>query len=209
MRRWLGVLLACLLPVSVQAADAKATSQLQQSLTKLAAHDGFQCSFEQQIIYKEGGEQRYGGEIDVSRPGRFRWHYDTPYEQLYVGDGKVIWHYEPDLMQAERMDGLDAVDPVVMRLLDGRIRPGDVVLLAFEGREGSVGRYHVRLGERDFRLGLDGAGTLAYIESNDALGNRNRISLTGCTYIAPPAKHFSFQPPVGVDVVDVRSGAER
>lgn len=206
--RWL-LLIGLLLgfTASAEAAGQTTEQHLLRSLQKLSAHTGFQCDFRQRISYTDGGSQLYGGQIAVLRPGRFRWHYDSPYEQLYVGDGKLIWHYEPDLMQAERMDSLDAVDPVVMRLLDGRIRAEDVTLLGFEGSEKGVGRYHVRLGKREFWLGLDDAGTLAYIESLDALGNRNRVVLTGCLFVAPDAKRFSFVPPAGVDVVDVRSGS--
>lgn len=200
-----GLLLAFV--TSAEAATGNPAEQhLLQSLQKLSAHNGFQCDFTQRISYTDGGSQLYGGQIAVLRPGRFRWHYDSPYEQLYVGDGKLIWHYEPDLMQAERMDSLDAVDPVVMRLLDGRIKAEDVTLLGLEGSKKGVGRYHVKLGKREFWLGLDDAGTLAYIESLDALGNHNRVMLTGCLFVAPDVKRFSFVPPAGVDVVDVRSG---
>ena len=32
-------------------------------------------------------------------PGKFRWTYDKPYEQLIVGDGEKLWIYDPDLNQ--------------------------------------------------------------------------------------------------------------
>ncbi|HXH71406.1 MAG TPA: outer-membrane lipoprotein carrier protein LolA [Mariprofundaceae bacterium] len=203
-----GLLFGFSAPVAA-ATGQTAKQHLLHSLQQLSKHTGFQCDFAQRIGYADGGSQLYGGQIAVLRPARFRWHYDSPYEQLYVGDGKVIWHYEPDLMQAERMDSLDAVDPVVMQLLDGRIKAEAVTLLGFDGVSEGVGRYHVRLGQREFWLGLDDAGTLAYIESLDALGNRNRVMLTGCVFVAPDAKRFSFVPPAGVDVIDVRSGAGR
>ena len=31
------------------------------------------------------------GTLELQRPGRFRWTYDTPYEQLIVGDGSRLW----------------------------------------------------------------------------------------------------------------------
>lgn len=209
IHRWLVpiLVLAGLSAMPAQAAEVGSKAFLSHSLQQLSKKKGFQCSFAQNITYADGSSQGYGGQLDVARPGRFRWHYDTPYEQLYVGDGKVIWHYEPDLMQAERMTSLDAVDPVVMRILDGKVGPKDVDFLGYEGREGDIGRYHVRLGESEFWLGIDSESRLAYIESIDALGNRNRISLTGCIFIAPEAKHFSFVPPSGVDVIDVRQAA--
>ena len=39
------------------------------------------------------------GVLLVSRPGRFRLDYQTPYQQLYVADGKRVWMYDKDLEQ--------------------------------------------------------------------------------------------------------------
>ncbi len=39
------------------------------------------------------------GKVAIARPGRFRWTYVRPYEQLMVCDGKKIWAYDPDLAQ--------------------------------------------------------------------------------------------------------------
>ena len=40
------------------------------------------------------------GMVAIARPGKFRWSYDQPYEQLMVCDGQTIWAYDPDLKQA-------------------------------------------------------------------------------------------------------------
>ena len=39
------------------------------------------------------------GTFAFARPGKFRWSYDKPYEQLLVGDGDKLWIYDPDLNQ--------------------------------------------------------------------------------------------------------------
>ncbi|MDX8401022.1 MAG: outer-membrane lipoprotein carrier protein LolA, partial [Mariprofundaceae bacterium] len=131
------------------------------------------------------------------------WRYDSPYEQLYVSDGKVIWHYEPDLMQAERMQDLEAVDPIVMKLLDGRLTLKDAELLERVRDEAAgVWRFRARLGTVEVWLGVDDDADLIYVERLDALGNRNRISLSGCARLAPKDELFRFQPPRGVEVLD-------
>ncbi len=174
-----------------------------RALASLADAPGLRCTFVQRIAYAGGGEQRFTGELAVRRPGRFRWHYDTPYEQLYVSDGKVIWHYEPDLMQAERLRGLDAVDPAVLKLLDGRLGVKDVRLLARKRDEAAgVWRFRARIGGVTLWLGIDDEADLLYVERLDALGNRNRISLSGCARLAPGDEVFSFRPPAGVEVLD-------
>jgi outer membrane lipoprotein carrier protein len=121
----IGVVLFCALATSVAVAEpvtGKAVpEQLDRALNQMAETPGISCEFLQIVYFSDGGEQRYSGTLSISRPGRFHWKYLMPYEQLYVSDGNGVWHYEADLMQAERLQSLDAVDPVVMKLLDGRV----------------------------------------------------------------------------------------
>jgi outer membrane lipoprotein carrier protein len=39
------------------------------------------------------------GTFLFERPGKFRWTYTKPYEQLIVGDGRKVWVYDKDLNQ--------------------------------------------------------------------------------------------------------------
>ncbi len=178
-----------------------------KSINRMAALPGFQCHFDQMMVFTDGGGQRYSGDLAVLKPKRFRWQYEQPYEQFYISDGSGIWHYEPDLMQAERLDNLEAVDPAVMKLLDGRISPADLQVLKQEtdGKPG-LRRYQVSIkGSDPVWLGFSKSGDLILIEREDLLGNRNRMNLSECSYIAPTENLFSFTPPDGVDVLDMRS----
>lgn len=180
---------------------------LKQSLEKLSSMAGFNCHFDQLIAYNDGGSQSYSGELAVRKPGHFRWQYRQPYEQLYIGDGKVIWHYEADLMQAERLSDLESVDPVVMKLLDGQITFSDIHVLRQEHDKGlSARRFQIQIGDVPaVWLGFSKHGDLSSIERQDVLGNSNRISLSTCSFIAPAVNLFSFTPPDGVEVLDLRS----
>ena len=40
------------------------------------------------------------GKLYLQRPGKFRWDYAEPSEQLVLADGKQIWFYDKDLAQA-------------------------------------------------------------------------------------------------------------
>jgi len=177
------------------------------SIKKLSDIPGFECHFDQLIVYIDGGNQRYSGELAVRKPKRFRWHYRQPYEQLYIGDGEVIWHYEADLMQAERLSNLESVDPVVMKLLDGRVLFSDIRILRREhDKRLNVWRYQVHIGDTPaVWLGFSKYGDLSFIERQDELGNLNRMTLSTCSFIAPAANLFSFTPPDGVEVLDLRS----
>lgn len=211
LQQWMqaALLLAVILPLPALAAEPEARDDfLDRNIQRLSAMPGFQCHFEQLMLYTDGGKQSYAGELAVLKPGQFRWQYKKPYEQLYIGDGHVIWHYEPDLMQAERLSDLESVDPVVMRLLDGRVPLTDIhILNKAKDSQAGIHRYQIRIGEDEPAtwLGFFGNGELSYIEREDLLGNTNRMSLSACSYIAPAANLFSFTPPEGVEVLDMRS----
>lgn len=88
-------LLAALALVPAQAADALATLK-----AALAETQTLQGSFSQTVTQQRGKPQQSRGELAIERPGKFRWSYSAPYEQLIVGDGNSVWLYDPDLRQA-------------------------------------------------------------------------------------------------------------
>ncbi len=182
----------------------------QNSIKRMTKLPGFSCRFDQLMVFSDGGGQHYAGTLAILKPKRFRWQYEKPYAQLYLGDGQSIWHYEPDLMQAERLNNLDAVDPALMRLLNGQIKLSEIKVLKREyDKKLDIRRFQVSI-EKSPKvwLGFSKYGDLAYIERQDMLGNRNRMRLSKCSYIAPAANLFSFTPPADVDVLDLRSGGK-
>ncbi|MDQ6960855.1 MAG: outer-membrane lipoprotein carrier protein LolA [Mariprofundaceae bacterium] len=195
----MGLLLPCM------AIAAPLPAELARTLNQLGRARGFSGQFEQTIRFSDGTMQRYRGEVDVLTPGHFRWRYTEPYEQLFVSDGHTIWHYEPDLMQVQILKTMQGVDPAVIRLLDGSLDMHDVVLLETGNKaDGTTHRYHVRIGEKKkVWLGLAG-GHLAYVESVDTLGNRNRIILQNVVFHPPPRAKFTFHIPPGVDVLPLQ-----
>ncbi|HLP80912.1 MAG TPA: outer membrane lipoprotein chaperone LolA, partial [Nitrosomonas sp.] len=54
-----------------------------------------------QTLYDKGARtlQESKGTMQFERPEKFRWTYDKPYEQLIVGNGKLVWFYDQDLNQ--------------------------------------------------------------------------------------------------------------
>ncbi|TRZ55380.1 MAG: outer membrane lipoprotein carrier protein LolA [Rhodocyclaceae bacterium] len=58
------------------------------------------ASFSQSVVSKSGRKAQVSqGTFAFSRPGKFRWTYEKPYEQLMVGDGVRLWIYDKDLNQ--------------------------------------------------------------------------------------------------------------
>ncbi len=198
-------LLFCAQLVSVaHAQGVSKSSDLAVALERLAGLQGFSCQFEQVLSYAEGGERKYQGELSVLRPGKFRWRYTKPYEQLYVSNGNGVWLYEPDLMQAQRMQDLGEVDPVVLQLLDGRVGLQDVIVLNQEALADGFTSWHVRIGKQsnsvEIWLGIHNKD-LRWIESKDVMLNRNRLQLLQLSKKLPASDLFEFVAPEGVDVI--------
>ena len=63
-----------------------------------------QASFVQRVYDSTGAlVQESSGDLRFSRPGKFKWHYLKPYEQLLIGDGTYLWVYDPDLLQVTKI----------------------------------------------------------------------------------------------------------
>lgn len=78
---------------------AQTTEQkLYDSLKKISS---LQANFYQQVVDSQGEViQEAKGIFQLKKPGRFRWHYDPPYSQQIVADGKNLWLFDLELAQA-------------------------------------------------------------------------------------------------------------
>ena len=203
----IGLLLMMLCSVSAWAEVVDASAKplpatLKQGLDRLASLSGFSCKFEQTIFYNDGSKQVYRGTLAVAKAGHFRWQYTQPYDQLYISNGHGVWLYEPDLMQAQWLQSISAVDPIAMRLLEGRVKPEEVHVL-----DEVAGVYHVRLGDdgqaTELWLALDKQDMPMWFESRDSLDNRNRMRLLSIDVQMPDKKQFEFKVTERVDMIDV------
>lgn len=162
-----------------------------------------------QVVYDRAGRktQESGGEMYFARPGKFRWVYRKPYEQLIVGDGKKIWIYDADLEQvtvkqqdqsigespAALLAGSDDLDKY-FHLKDAGEKDGLEWLEATpKSQEGSFER--IRLGFRESLLVAmelkDNFGQVSYLKFSDLKTNSKLKS-----------DLFRFAPPKGVDVIE-------
>ncbi len=116
MRRSAVVLLAACVLAGATAARADAIDQLKafHSTTKSG-----KVAFRQVVIGKGQQAQREStGTFAFQRPGKFRWSYEKPFEQLIVGDGENLWVFDRDLNQ------------VIVRKLDVALGSTPAALLA-------------------------------------------------------------------------------
>jgi len=111
--RWLAIVLATLGSTAV---SASGLDQLHAFLNDTKTSKG---AFKQSVASKtRAAPQNSTGTFAFQRPGKFRWTYDKPFEQLIVGDGTRVWVYDRDLNQ------------VVVRKLDVALGATPAALLA-------------------------------------------------------------------------------
>jgi outer membrane lipoprotein carrier protein len=105
------LLLAPLTPTL--AANGKALlEQFLQGLNTL------QADFQQVLEQPDQGETYYSsGTFYLKRPGRLRWEYNPPNDQLIVADGERIWLYDKELEQVSHRSQQAALEGTPAQLL--------------------------------------------------------------------------------------------
>lgn len=149
---------------------------------------------------------RASGHLYLQRPGKFRWVYSQPSEQLVLADGKQIWFYDKDLAQANvrAMDASLAGTPAML-LSGGESLSSQFNITTLPADEGLLWFQLVpKRTDTDFqavRIGFS-RGEIARMLLADKLNQVTRISFSEPKRnikLAPEL--FVFAPPPGVDVI--------
>lgn len=189
------------LPLTVSAA---ATDALKVFLTETQS---VKARFAQMVLDKNLKPlQQAQGVMQFSRPGKFRWDYLKPYEQVIVGDGSKLWIYDKDLNQ------------VTVRKLDRALGASPAALLAGSndlerdfsltnlGVEKGLDWLEARPKSRDnvferVRMGFGKSG-LEAMELRDQFGQVTVITFADVERNPRlSAEVFRFTPPKGADVI--------
>ncbi|HLN49951.1 MAG TPA: outer membrane lipoprotein chaperone LolA [Steroidobacteraceae bacterium] len=173
----------------------------------LAGLKAWSAEFEQTIDDGHGKVLRSAsGKFYLQRPGRFRWDYEQPSEQLILADGKQIWFYDKDLAQANVRDMDSTLASTPAMLLSGGSVSDQFDITELRG-SGGLRWFQLipKHPETDFqlvRIGFDGHGELASMFLADKLNQVTQLKFTHPIRnpeFAPGL--FSFSPPPGVDVI--------
>jgi len=164
-------------------------------------------AFRQSVVTKSGAQpQVSSGTFTFARPGRFRWSYEKPYEQLILGDGAKLWIYDRDLNQVttHKQDVSLGASPAALLAGDNSLdRNFDVVdagssdgleFVEARPRAPESGVERVRIGFRD--------NLPRVMELRDTFGNVTTLTFESFerNVKLDPAQ-FVFVPPKGADVV--------
>jgi outer membrane lipoprotein carrier protein len=171
-----------------------------------ATHSG-RVSFEQVVTAKNGkAPAQSSGNFAFSRPGKFRWVYNKPYEQVIVGDGEKLWFYDKDLNQVtvRKLGGALGTTPAA--ILAGNNDLGANFTLEDAGEHDGLEWLSARPKGNDtnfqaIKLGFNGP-ELAVMELQDTFGQTTTLRFAHFERNpALPADAFRFTPPPGADVV--------
>jgi len=202
------IILSILLTLFVASTTIAEPSARQQLDNYLAGLHTLQADFRQMLHDGQTGENQFSsGTFYLSRPGRFRWDYETPSKQYILADGRSVWLVEEDLEQ------------VIQRSQKSALRGTPAQLLAGSGKledEFKVQELENRLGMSWLELTpMDEDGQFAHItlgfaeqqlaslEMVDKFGQITRFSFTN-TRRNPQLDQelFRFIPPPGYDILD-------
>ena len=167
-------------------------------------------TFEQKV-YDRGGKlvQESKGSFVFLRPGRFRWVYDKPVDQVIVGDGERVWIYDRGLNQVTVRKLTRALGSTPVALLAGSSDIDAAFELSDAGSRDGLEWLDAKPREREagfesVRMGFDAAGVQA-MELLDNFGQTTMLKFSALERnpkVDP--KEFRFDPPKGTDVLGDR-----
>jgi len=186
-------------------AHAAATDKLKSFIS---ATRSAQANFTQEVLDKNGKRiQSASGTMQFVRPGKFRWSYEKPFEQLIVGDGKKFWLYDIDLNQVtvRKLDAALGSSPAALLSGSNEIERG-FVLKDIEERDGLEWLQATpKSSDTTFEkilMAFNAQSELVVMELHDAFGHHTVLRFTDLkSNPALGAQLFKFAPPKGADVL--------
>ena len=164
------------------------------------------ANFSQTVSSPDGAKKKTSsGSFEFSRPNRFRFAYNKPFEQLIVSDGQKVWLHDVDLNQVSVRPLDQALGGTPAALLAGGSLERDFDLTALPARDGLEwvqAKPRAKDGTvAEMRVGFRGKD-LAALELVDAFGQRSVLLFSAVQQgVAVPAERFRFVPPAGADVI--------
>lgn len=149
------------------------------------------------------------GRFSFQRPGRFKFEYRKPFEQVIVADGKTLWMYDADLNQVTQRAQAKVLDATPAAILASaasvQALRADFDLKAAPDQDGLqwvLALPKAREGQlQSVRVGFAG-DKLAAIDMLDSFGQRSLMRFTDVqTSASLPAETFKFVVPKGADVL--------
>jgi outer membrane lipoprotein carrier protein len=187
--------------------DGANAAALERFKTFLKSTLSARADFEQQVFDRNRKlVQKSNGTFAFQRPGKFRWVYSKPADQLIVGDGERVWIYDKELNQvtvrklasalgstpAALLAGANEVEKA-FELSDAGTRDG-LEWLEAKPREKEAGFERVRMG-----FGVSGVQAMELVDHFGQTTLLRFSNLVRNPKIDPA--EFRFVAPQGADVL--------
>jgi outer membrane lipoprotein carrier protein len=173
----------------------------------LSGTQSARAAFTQKVTDRSGKTvQDTQGSFVFLRPGRFRWVYDKPVDQLIVGDGERVWIYDRGLNQVTVRKLAGALGSTPAALLAGSTDVDKAFDFAEAGTRDALEWLEAKPREREagferIRIGFAAEGPRA-MELTDHFGQTTVLRFSDLVRnpkVDP--SEFRFEPPKGADVL--------
>ena len=161
-----------------------------------------------QIVSGKSGRvpQESTGTFAFSRPGKFRWTYEKPFDQLIVGDGAKVWVFDRDLNQVivRKLDAALGATPAALLAGDNALEKNFTLVAGGEADGVEYVNATPKSAESQFtRIRLGFVDSLPRrMELTDAFGQATELTFSDVRRNPKLAGDvFQFTPPKGADVV--------
>jgi len=198
-------------------AQAESASMKLQNFFKQVK--SMKADFNQSIVSEsKPNVEKSSGVLQMERPGKFRWDYNSPYKQQIVADGKKLWIYDIEMEQVivKPLDLVLGNTPAVLLSGNADIADKFDVEQITDSDSDEKGLFWMQLTPKQEESGFESlllafmGNKLRTMELKDAFGQVTRIMFSNMV-INPdinPA-FFQFKVPAGVDVIsDTESGSK-
>ena len=200
-------------PVTAEAAPAAPMStgeripELDRHFEQVAA---ITARFDQQLIDEDGYLlEEASGDMQLKRPGLFRWDYTEPYYQQIGSDGATLWIFDQELEQITLRPVAEGLGRTPAVLLSGEGSLYDQFVVTRAGTERDLEWLLLLPREQDtdfkrIRLGFNGDDLMS-MELTDSLDQLTRITFSELSRNPDISRdNFILRIPDGTEVVGER-----
>jgi outer membrane lipoprotein carrier protein len=196
-----------LILLALLVASAAQADSIERFKSFLRTTQSARTEFEQKVYGGDGRlKQQSKGSFVFLRPGRFRWTYAKPVDQVIVGDGERVWIHDLDLNQVTVRRLSKALGSTPAALLAGASDVEKAFDLSDGGQRDGLEWLEAKPKEPDagfdrIRIGF-GAQGLEAMQLTDNFGQTTRLGFFNLQRNPKldPAD-FRFEPPKGADVL--------
>jgi len=156
------------------------------------------------------------GTVVFAKPGRMRWAYAAPEESLVVSDGETLWIYDPAAKEVQRLSAAGGfLSGVAVQFLVGEgdlkrdfrvsardCDAADATLLLVPKQDATYEKIELVAARQ--------SGEVRETRIFDLVGNVTTIRFRDLrTNLGPPPSTFAFEPPPGVEVIELPEQPKR